>query len=883
MQEEIRQLTEMGATIAQAKAALAKYKDVMQAAERIFDGQFDDVVEDDDGDVPMPSVSRNSMTSDEDDRPADNGSDSEPEEDGDDDFIDYDSDDGAPAIEARTKTDADPYARIFFSKDHREEIIEIEEEPETATVSIPGGETELLKILPQGEWMKGCPPPAGGEQSFLFAQYSQLSEGNCACPHGCGAAIPRQKSDFFSIFAEFASYIKHLRSIIQKTCSRCQSEFCFACGEPITDKVQRPGEAAPGDPLFHCADVQGVILGMGLYMLLDQMVQSQSASSPDSKSRNNKRRKTGKVLPKDADDDDDEVYHNVHGTGKRAKGGTGYAGDQKEDHTGQLEAEAAQTANDQALGNLLTELGVYLPSLHRKGTHPSDFLPHPTTLAHLRRRFNYLCSTLLRNDSLADISDRSVLYFKLLDWLETISSHETLASLMGQPIMTVSSVKSTITRKSPNNKPIRERTVIYEGSAGPRELLEAICIQAQAALKALEGNKTQELPPEELTEEQKRMTVDTKGKSKEGSMPSPADETQKLLNFCQRILNTAKAIDRSLRDTKGDAFVERLHASLPKISTTSSTNEGARVDPGTSEESTIKAYIDWATRVRFEYCDLTVPNPTPDNNDDAQNQVPHYKSYFNHEIRMLAASDLPKRSLAIAKELSILTSNLPIAWDSSIFLRIDETRVDVLKALITGPESTPYYNGCYLFDIFLGPSYNQMPPNVKYMTTNGGKSRFNPNLYADGKVCLSLLGTWSGPGWVAGKSTLLQVLVSIQSMILCEEPYLNEPGWATSGGTPQSQSYSANVRRMVVKTAMLGNLQNPPEPWADIIRTHFRLKAQSITEQLDQWLKLDDGKATLGDGAEMGHNPRTGAGASTNGFAADVAELKKALKELQTK
>ncbi len=28
--------------------------------------------------------------------------------------------------------------------------------------------------------------------------------------------------------------------------------------------------------------------------------------------------------------------------------------------------------------------------------------------------------------------------------------------------------------------------------------------------------------------------------------------------------------------------------------------------------------------------------------------------------------------------------------------------------------------------------------------------------FKDGKVCLSLLGTWAGPGWVAGKSTLLQ-------------------------------------------------------------------------------------------------------------------------------
>jgi hypothetical protein len=108
------------------------------------------------------------------------------------------------------------------------------------------------------------------------------------------------------------------------------------------------------------------------------------------------------------------------------------------------------------------------------------------------------------------------------------------------------------------------------------------------------------------------------------------------------------------------------------------------------------------------------------------------------------------------------------------------------------------------------------------------------HLIQDGKVCLSLLGTWSGPGWVSGKSTLLQVcvtsavlricahtlqvLISIQSMILCEEPYLNEPGWGNDGGTPQSRQCewlnatttfflivwldSANVRRMVVKTAV---------------------------------------------------------------------------------
>lgn len=38
--------------------------------------------------------------------------------------------------------------------------------------------------------------------------------------------------------------------------------------------------------------------------------------------------------------------------------------------------------------------------------------------------------------------------------------------------------------------------------------------------------------------------------------------------------------------------------------------------------------------------------------------------------------------------------------------------------------------------------------------------RFNPNLYNCGKVCLSLLGTWSGgqgEGWDAHSSSALQV------------------------------------------------------------------------------------------------------------------------------
>lgn len=116
---------------------------------------------------------------------------------------------------------------------------------------------------------------------------------------------------------------------------------------------------------------------------------------------------------------------------------------------------------------------------------------------------------------------------------------------------------------------------------------------------------------------------------------------------------------------------------------------------------------------------------------------------------------------------------------------------------------------------------------------------------------------------MAGHSTLLQVLISIQSLILCEEPYLNEPGgsfggngadgtgWAGQSGvsleagqglpstnpqTRRSEEYSANVRRMVLVDAMGNNLRNPPYPFEDVIKTHFRLKANAIRAQLDKWV-----------------------------------------------
>ena len=84
-------------------------------------------------------------------------------------------------------------------------------------------------------------------------------------------------------------------------------------------------------------------------------------------------------------------------------------------------------------------------------------------------------------------------------------------------------------------------------------------------------------------------------------------------------------------------------------------------------------------------------------------------------------------------------------------------------------------------------------------------------------------------------STLsFQVLISIQSLILCAEPYYNEPGFERLYGTPQGDSeslkYSEEVFRNNLKYAVVGQLTNPPEGFEDVVRAHFYLKRDFLLE-----------------------------------------------------
>lgn len=109
-----------------------------------------------------------------------------------------------------------------------------------------------------------------------------------------------------------------------------------------------------------------------------------------------------------------------------------------------------------------------------------------------------------------------------------------------------------------------------------------------------------------------------------------------------------------------------------------------------------------------------------------------------------------------------------------IFYHYDDIDVRKGTGLILGPEDTPYADCPLVFSVTLPMDYPFQSPAVTILTSDS-RTRFHPNLYVEGKVCLSILGTFSGPKWVSTMS-IETVFKSIHSL-LNDNPIVNEPGW----------------------------------------------------------------------------------------------------------
>jgi ubiquitin-protein ligase len=143
-----------------------------------------------------------------------------------------------------------------------------------------------------------------------------------------------------------------------------------------------------------------------------------------------------------------------------------------------------------------------------------------------------------------------------------------------------------------------------------------------------------------------------------------------------------------------------------------------------------------------------------------------------------------------------------------IFFHYDDSNMGVIRAMIIGPSETPYEHGFYFFNITFPYNYPFQPPAVHFETLDS-KVRFNPNLYTNGKVCLSLINTWDGPKWTACQS-LSSVLLSIQAMILVKDPLRNEPCYYECKDRSILDPYNMVITFENYRVAIKNMLQHPP-------------------------------------------------------------------------
>lgn len=226
------------------------------------------------------------------------------------------------------------------------------------------------------------------------------------------------------------------------------------------------------------------------------------------------------------------------------------------------------------------------------------------------------------------------------------------------------------------------------------------------------------------------------------------------------------------------------------------------------------------------------------------------------------SSQLFKR---LANEFKSLKDNLPCDFNSSYFIRADENYPNYIKVLIAGSRGTPYEHGLFEYDIWLPLNYPNEAPKCNLVTTGNGTIRFNPNLYTNGYVCLSLLGTWAGNSvekWDPKNSNLTRLLLSLSSLVMNNSIVSNEPGheglMKNIEGVKENEAYSNIVKLGNIEFAMIKMLTSPPKAFEEIIKEYFKMKGQEILKDLDIWINRIDNIEYTFKGIAQVHNMQWG-------------------------
>ncbi|TBU46163.1 hypothetical protein BD309DRAFT_954744 [Dichomitus squalens] len=636
----------------------------------------------------------------------------------------------------------------------------------------------------------------------------------------CRSTLPSPRGHV--TFSQHIMAPPSLLRLLHASCKSCKITHCRGCMAPLSCAPTCKGDSSECAVQTCCTNVRVLALfealgGFDRLYLVERETSDQRAREIAARA---KKAQMGSVGPGGTGYGTDPSYGHQYphiATAKRVRrGGRSPAASMSSGEP----ALALVQSFDEIIVRALNTITGFLPAPYAEDPQIYDLLPHQAVGGLLAlSQLPDLLGDLLRNDSVTDWITRVDVYHAMLRLLRRMADCElTLEVLVGERWEMSKSCgledwmwdeDSIVWERNTDTGAYVRAPPLYVHFKKLTRQCEAFLAGASSMLESAGAEEDSDVAETAVT-----------ATSLCGDIIAARDDIERAMAVMGK--NPPSAL-HGLEPSEVPSASEA--PSGPSYSSSSKRQAGTSKDKGKARDSSIdleRKYAAECERLAFKYVALS---------EGAYNYAPELQKTAN-------ATRNPKDRLHLVKELAVMATSLP----PGVWVRVDEVRNDAIKVMIAGPAGTPYAGGLFEFDCFIPLEYPHKPPLMHLRTTGGGSVRFNPNLYNSGKVCLSLLGTWPGrpeEQW-SPKSTLLQVLVSIQSMILIDLPYFNEPGFGKANPSNQASiEYNKNICMHTTRWAIVDWVKDEHKHgiWAEVIASHFSTRYDTIKKCIQEWAK----------------------------------------------
>ncbi|KAJ6541873.1 hypothetical protein B0H19DRAFT_1175036 [Mycena capillaripes] len=655
------------------------------------------------------------------------------------------------------------------------------------------------------------------------------AERNCS---NCEKAVKSPRGFVvFSAATDAGMLPPSLAMLLHAPCASCSTNHCRGCFLPIECPISCKGKTTKCTVASCCSGVRALAIFECLGGFDRQFLGERATSDSRALALSQQQQRQGSSVGPGGTGYGMDGYRGGYVARGRGRGwGRGRGGKNS--------AQSSKTAQlathwDEIVVRALNTLTSILPAPYADSAQTYDMLPH-ASIGHLLSlsQLPELLGSLLRNDSVTDWIARSEIYESMIALLRRMADCELTVEVL-----------------------IAQRFCMDKSSG----LEDWMWGDGEISWEKDKQGCIERSPPlyehfKKLTKQSEAFLAGAMQMLQDGDGEDEMDDSIKGMSLCGDIIAARDDMERAMSVLgRGSEDEEQMASASP----TKGKGKGKNRDPAIEME---RAYSQACENLSFKHI-----------------EIEYSEYYYYKDLEATAsATRTPKNRLHLVKELATMATSLP----PGIWVRVDEVRNDVIKVMIAGPDDTPYSGGLFEFDCFMPLTYPTTPPLMHLRTTGGGSVRFNPNLYNCGKVCLSLLGTWPGrpeEQW-SSSSTLLQVLVSIQSMILIEAPYYNEPGHGKANPKAQvSINYNKEISLQTSRWAIiewLGSDKHKTGIWKDVIASHFTIRKDKIRQKILEWAAKNPSIRSYNQGSKSNrYSDVYGVVVGSNGASAKSLDL----------